>query len=179
MSLKNTLLRALAAAALVHAALWAPTVAQAQNNSREAAEAVRKHRAEQGGAQRATPPAEPTKPKSGSWRGDAYRVGGDPNADPRASLKSCLDNSGMNMGARDRCMRQHCQGRWGEGDCPRQGGDVIDRSGANDRTPLGRCLKDAGANPFKRDACGWRHCNNKWDTPECAAVKPRGTPSAQ
>ena len=42
MSLKNQLLRALAALAVAHAALWAPSVAQAQNNSREAAEAVRK-----------------------------------------------------------------------------------------------------------------------------------------
>ena len=180
MSLTRHLMRALAALAVAHAALWAPTIAQAQGNSREAIEAARKHRAEQGGAARATPhPATQPASKSGSWRGDAYRVGGNPNADPRASLKSCLDHSGMNMAARDRCMRQHCEGRWGQGDCPAQGGDLLTRAGANDRTPLGRCLKEAGANPFKRDGCGWRHCNNKWDTPECAAIKPRSQPSAQ
>ena len=179
MSLKQPLLRALAALAVAHAALWAPSVAQAQNNSREAAEAVRKHRAEQGGARRAAP-AEPAAPaKSKSWRGDAYRSSANPNADRNASLKSCMDNSGMNMAARDRCMRQHCEGRWGQGDCPNQGGDLLDSSGANSHTPLGRCLKEAGANPFKRDGCGWRHCNNKWDTPECAAIKPRSAPSAQ
>ena len=177
MSLKNQLLRGLAALAVAHAALWAPSVAQAQNNSREAAEAVRKHRAEQDGSTRQAKPA--PEPARKSWRGDAYRSGANPNADPRASLKSCMDHSGMNMAARDRCMRQHCEGRWGQSDCPRQGGDLLDRSGANNTTPLGRCLKEAGANPFKRDGCGWRHCNNKWDTPECAAIKPRGTPSAQ
>ena len=177
MSLENNLLRALAALALAHAALWAPSVAQAQNNSREATEAARKYRAEQGTTKRTTQPA--PEPAKKSWRGDAYRSSADPNADPRASLKSCMDHSGMNMASRDRCMRQHCEGRWGQGDCPKQGGDLLDRSGANDRTPLGRCLKEAGANPFKRDGCGWRHCNNKWDTPECAAIKPRGTPSAQ
>ena len=184
MSLTNTLMRVLVALTLAHAALWAPTLAQAQSNSREAAEAVRKHRAAQGTAepgsaqQRAPAKSKETAPAR-SWRGDAYRVGGDPNADPRASLKSCLDHSGMNVAARDRCMRQHCEGRWGQGDCPNQGGDLLTKAGANDHTPLGRCLKEAGSNPFKRDGCGWRHCNNKWDTPECAAIKPRQAPSAQ
>lgn len=180
MSLTRNLMRALAALTLAHAALWAPTVAHAQNNSREAIEAARKHRAAQGTAERTTAPAPTEEPaKSRTWRGDAYRVGGDPKADPRASLKSCLDHSGMNMAARDRCMRQHCEGRWGQGDCPAQGGDLLSREGANNHTPLGRCLKEAGSNPFKRDGCGWRHCNNKWDTPECAAIKPRSQPSAQ
>ncbi|AVO32883.1 hypothetical protein [Ottowia oryzae] len=182
MSPKQFLMRALVALTVAQAALWAPAAAQAQSNSREAAEAVRKYRAEQGTTRRATPP-EPSAPNapppSKSWRGDAYRSGANPNADRNASLKSCMDNSGMNMAARDRCMRQHCEGRWGQGDCPNQGGDLLDRSGANNRTPLGRCLKEAGANPFKRDGCGWRHCNNKWDTPECAAIKPRSQPTAQ
>ena len=179
MSLSQKLLRALAALTLAHAALWAPTMANAQSNSREAAEAARKHRAEQGTSQRTTPVQAPQPAKDKSWRGDAYRSSANPNADPRASLKSCMDHSGMNMAARDRCMRQHCEGRWGQGDCPAQGGDLLSREGANNHTPLGRCLKEAGGNPFKRDGCGWRHCNNKWDTPECAAIKPRSQPSAQ
>lgn len=167
-----------AAILLVAHMAWIATPAQAEN-SREAIEAVRKHRAEAGQAQ-ATPDGAHRAGATGKTATNRpFGPSADPTANPNLNLKSCMDHAGLSFTGRDRCFRQHCQGRWGEGDCPRQGGDVIDRSGANDRTPLGRCLKDAGANPFKRDACGWRHCNNKWDTPECAAVKPRGTPSAQ
>lgn len=181
MSLKQLGLRALAALALAHAALLTPQLAQAQN-SREAIEAVRKHRAEQDRAERGSPrPATDNAPapqRASSPREQPFRSSADPTADPRASLKSCMDHSGMNMAARDRCMRQHCEGRWGQGDCPAQGGDLVTRQGANSRTPLGRCLAEAGANPFRRDACGWRHCNKRWDAPECAALQPNRTPSA-
>lgn len=170
--------------ALALAPLLASAPAQAQGNSREATEAARKYRAEKarGNApapQRANATTPPRVGSEAPRTDQAYRSSANPNADPKASLRSCLDHSGMNMAARDRCMRQHCEGRWGQGDCPNQGGDLLDRSGANNRTPLGRCLKEAGANPFKRDGCGWRHCNNKWDTPECAAIKPRSQPTAQ
>ena len=77
----------------------------------------------------------------------------------------------MNMAARDRCMRQHCEGRWGQGDCPR-GGDLMPSSGSQANTPLGQCLREAGANPFKRDGCGWRHCRPRWESAECQALRP-------
>lgn len=174
------LLRALTAlVALTLLALWTPASAQAQSNSREAIEAARRHRAEQGTAERLTQPpsTEPTQAPARNSR--PFSSGADPTADPNASLKSCLDHSGMNVLARDRCMRQHCQGRWGQGDCPAQGGDMLGSSGGNDRTPLGRCLKTAGANPLKRDRCGWQHCNKRWDAPECAAMQTRKQPLAQ
>ena len=53
MSPKQFLMRALVALTVAQAALWAPAAAQAQSNSREAAEAVRKYRAEQGTTRRA------------------------------------------------------------------------------------------------------------------------------
>lgn len=171
MSLSQHLMRGLAALVMAHAAMWSPMLAQAQSNSREAVEAARKHRAEQDGAARSAP--------ARAARDRPYRSSADPTANPRASLRSCLDHSGMNLAARDRCMRQHCEGRWGQGDCPAQGGDLINRSVPNRHTPLGKCLSEAGANPFRRDACGWRHCNGKWETPECAAIRPRGQPLAQ
>ena len=152
------------------AVLVAMPPAQAQGNSREAAEAARKHRAEK--ARGATPAPQRATESSPGALNRPYRSSANPNADPRLSLRSCLDNVGMNPVARDRCMRQHCEGRWGQGDCP-EGGDLMNRAGANSNTPLGRCLREAGANPFKRDACGWRHCNRRWDTPECAALQPR------
>lgn len=144
--------------------LWAAGLAQAQTNSRQAVEAARKHRAEQDARAPQQRRAELDRP---------YRSSADPTADPNASLRSCLDHSGMNVVARDRCMRQHCNGRWGQGDCP-AGGNVLQQTTPNRNTPLGQCLATAGANPFKREACGWRHCNWSWDKPaECAALKPR------
>ena len=152
-------------------ALLLPAGVQAQTNSRQAIEAARKHRAEQGDAQRApaTPPGDAAPPTQRAGAMPA-RSGG---------LKGCMDQAGMNLVARDRCMRQHCEGRWGQGDCPASGGDFTARPGASANTPLGRCLAQAGANPFKRESCGWNHCNGKWDTSaECAAIKPRNKPLA-
>lgn len=107
----------------------------------------------------------------------AYRSGGDPSADPNASLKSCLNHyDGFNLAARTRCYNQHCKGRWGKGDCP-QGSDMDMKQGSNSNTPLGICLREAGANPFKRDSCGWHHCNKRWDEPECAALHPKSNDS--
>lgn len=177
MKIFKMMARALAAFALAQAVLLAPA-AHAQTNSQQAAEAARKHRAEKGQppAPRAAParssaaaaPPPPPQPQ-------AYRSSANPNANPNASLKSCMDHSGMNPLARDRCMRQHCEGRWGQGDCPASGGDFMANKGASG-TPLGQCIKEAGGNPFKRDACGWRHCRGKWDTTaECAALQPRKT----
>ena len=178
MSPKQFLMRALVALTVAQAALWAPAAAQAQSNSREAAEAVRKYRAEQGTTRRATP-AEPSAPNapppSKSWRGDAYRSGANPNADRNASLKSCMDHSGMNMAARDRCFRQHCQGRWGQGQCPTSGGNVVGDQGGRSNTPLGKCLAEAGNNPFRRNSCGWAHCKNDWSSAECKALAPQHT----
>lgn len=166
--------------AVAHTMLLAPMAAQAQNNSREAAEAARKHRAEQG--QTKGTRAAPSRRNEGTAPPPperAYRSSANPNANPNASLKSCMDHAGMNPLARDRCMRQHCEGRWGQGDCPASGGDFMANKGAS-TTPLGHCLKEAGSNPFKRDACGWKHCNGKWDTSaECSALKPRSQPLAQ
>ena len=113
----------------------------------------------------------------GSAQDRAYRSGGNPNANPNASLKSCLDHyDGMNLNARTRCFKQHCEGRWGQGDCP-AGTDMDMKQGSDARTPLGQCLREAGANPFKRDSCGWHHCNKRWDEPECAALHPKSNDS--
>ena len=176
MSLSQKLLRALAALTLAHAALWAPTMANAQSHSRDPAEAARKYRAEKarGNApapQRANATTPPRVGSEAPRTDQAYRSSANPNADPKASLRSCLDHSGMNMAARDRCMRQHCEGRWGQGDCPR-GGDLMPSSGSQANTPLGQCLREAGANPFKRDGCGWRHCRPRWESAECQALRP-------
>ena len=180
MILKTLGARAVVAALLLLAGLWlASAPAQAQQNSPQAAEAARKYRAEKAGgtappAQRATAagatgaPVDTTRP---------FRSGANPNADPNASLKSCLDHVGINPVARDRCMRQHCEGRWGQGQCPTQGGDLF-HTKANANTPLGRCLTEAGNNPFKRDGCGWRHCRPRWESAECQALQPNKTPSA-
>lgn len=155
-------------ALVVGAPLLAPVAAQAQSNSREATEAARRHRADQASGHA---PAPQRVVESAPRTDQPYRSSANPNANPRASLRSCLDHSGMNMAARDRCVRQHCEGRWGQGDCPR-GGDLMPRSGSRAATPLGRCLRDAGANPFKRDACGWRHCKPRWASAECQALRP-------
>lgn len=165
-------LRALAVLFLAQVVLSAPVPAQAQQNSSQAIEAVQRHRAEAGNQRAAGTPAG-VRP---------FRSTANPNVDPNLSLKSCLDHVGMNVVARDRCMRQHCEGRWGQGDCP-AGGNVLGPAGdvsksRYGRTPLGRCLSEAGRNPFKRDACGWRHCNNRRDAPECAALMPYDAPGA-
>jgi len=158
--------------------LWfAPMAAQAQSNSAQAVEAARKHRAEQGQSPTRATPARANQ-AAPAPQPKAYRSSANPNADPNASLKSCMDHAGMNPLSRDRCMRQHCEGRWGQGDCPASGGDFMANKGASN-TPLGKCLREAGNNPFKRDACGWQHCRNQWDTnAECSAIKPRSQPLA-
>jgi len=180
MRVLSTITRMAAAFAVAHVMLLAPVAAQAQNNSKEATEAVRKYRAEQGQNknQRAAPTRSTGAAAPAPQQQRAYRSSANPNADPNASLKSCMDHAGMNPLSRDRCMRQHCEGRWGQGDCPASGGDFMANKGASN-TPLGQCLKEAGSNPFKRDACGWKHCNGKWDTvAECTAIKPRSQPMA-
>lgn len=166
---------------LAHAALLTlPTQAQ---NSRESVEAVRNHRAETGTpqSQSAQKPSKtsPAAPQPKPDTNHAYRSSADPTANPNASLKSCMDRSGLNIAARDRCIRQHCQGRWGQGQCPPGSdtgmtGDHSKRS----NTPLGRCLAEAGNNPFRRDGCGWRHCKPHWDTPECKALVPPPAPQS-
>ncbi|MDR1967186.1 MAG: hypothetical protein LBQ32_00620 [Burkholderiaceae bacterium] len=139
-------------------------MAQAQN-SPQAVEAVRKYRAEQ--ARENNSPAESRQSRS------FFSSGANPHANPKASLKSCMDHVGMNPVARDRCMRRHCEGRWGQGDCP-AGGDFLSTKGSSSKTPLGRCLRKAGRNPIKREACGWKHCGGKSSTSaECAAFYPR------
>ncbi len=175
----STITRMAAAFAVAHTMLLMPMAVQAQSNSKEAVEAARKYRAEKGQttAPRAAP-ARATNAAPAPSQPRAYRSSANPNADPNASLKSCMDHAGMNPLSRDRCMRQHCEGRWGQGDCPASGGDFMANKGASN-TPLGHCLKEAGGNPFKRDACGWKHCNGKWDTvAECTAIKPRSQPMA-
>lgn len=155
--------------ALALAPLLATAPAQAQSNSREAVEAARKHRAAQARGEAPTP----QRARAGSQRAPdrPFSSGANPNINPNRSLKSCLDNVGINPAARDRCMRQHCAGRWGQGDCP-AGGNVLERPAARGNTPLARCLRQAGANPFKRDACGWQHCKPRWESAECQAIKP-------
>ena len=150
------------------------TPAQAQN-SREAIEAVRQHRAETGPSQRApAPTAPPQAPRKVNTQ-RPYQSSADPTADPNASLKSCMDHSGMNVVARDRCFRQHCQGRWGQGQCPASGGNMIGDQGGRSNTPLGKCLAQAGNNPFRRNNCGWAHCKNDWSSAECKALAPQHT----
>ena len=174
MSPKPILMRLLLALVLLPL-LAAPIAAAAQTNSREATEAARKYRAERGDTPRQAAPAD----SAASTRNQPYRSSANPNADPNRSLQSCLNHVGMSPVARDRCMRQHCEGRWGQGECPASGGNLLAGPGATSNTPLGRCLREAGKNPFKRDACGWKHCNNKWDSSaECAAIKPRSEPLA-
>jgi hypothetical protein len=134
---------------LMYALLLAPIEAQAQNNSSQAVKAARKHRAQQARKRQAAP---------------VYRA--------NAGLKRCMDQAGFNPVARDRCMRQHCSGHWGQGDCP-SGVDFMTTEGASSGTPLGRCLQAAGRNPFKRDACGWHLCGGRSDkSAECAALYP-------
>lgn len=177
----SSITRLALAFAMAHTLLLVPVAAQAQNNSKQAVEAARKHRAEQQGqgATSRSAPARSTGSTAAPPQERAYRSSANPNANPNAGLKSCMDHAGMNPLARDRCMRQHCEGRWGQGDCPASGGDFMANKGGSN-TPLGQCLKDAGSNPFKRDACGWKHCNGKWDTSaECTAIKPRSAPLAQ
>ena len=177
MRLKSVLARAGLALLLVQGLLLAPAAVQAQQNSQQAAEAARKYRAEKAQGNAPAPQrANAAAPSSGGTPTGAYRSSANPNADPSRSLKSCMDHAGMSPMARDRCMRQHCEGRWGQGDCP-AGSDFMANKGASN-TPLGHCLAEAGGNPFKRDACGWKHCRNSWDTPECGAIEPRSQPLA-
>ncbi|ARU06348.1 hypothetical protein CCO03_18270 [Comamonas serinivorans] len=164
----------LAVLAVAVTTLTAGVDAQAQN-SREAIEAVRKHRAEQSQQQGQRSPAPAAKAAPRSTKDQPYRSSADPSADPNASLKSCMDHVGMNPVARDRCMRQHCQGRWGQGACPASGGNVIGDQGGRSNTPLGKCLTEAGNNPFRRNACGWAHCKNDWSSAECKALAPQHT----
>ena len=167
--LTTPLARLAAGLLIAHAALLAVPV-QAQN-SREAAEAVRKHRAETAGSpgHAANAAAKPDTTR-------AYRSSADPTANPNASLKSCMDHAGLNIAARDRCFRQHCQGRWGEGQCP-PGSDnnVMGAKSKPSHTPLGKCLAEAGNNPFRRSNCGWAHCKPHWATPECKALVPQSS----
>ena len=91
--------------ALALAPLLATTPAQAQGNSREATEAARKYRAEKarGNApapQRANATTPPRVGSEAPRTDQAYRSSANPNADPKASLRSCLDHSGMNMARR-------------------------------------------------------------------------------
>ena len=175
----SKLMRVATALAVAQTLFMAPMAAQAQSNSAQAAEAARKHRAEQAQKpSRATPARAKEAPPAPEPK--AYRSSANPNANPNASLKSCMDHAGMNPVSRDRCMRQHCTGRWGQGDCPAGGGDLLSREGASN-TPLGRCLTAAGANPVKRDACGWKHCSQgiSWNpSAECTALTPRNKPLA-
>ena len=179
MGIFSKLSRGLAAMVMAHVLCLAPFAAHAQSNSSQAAEAARKHRAEQAqNPGRAAPARSSAQRNTPAPQQNAYRSSANPHADPNASLKSCMDHAGMNPLARDRCMRQHCEGKWGQGDCPASGGDFMANKNAGN-TPLGRCLKEAGSNPFKRDACGWSHCRDKWDTDAaCAAIKPRNQPLA-
>jgi len=141
-----------------------PTTSMAQQNSPQAIEAARAHRASKGAAPAATAEAAPAATRPATSKRPAAR----------GSLKACLDKAGMNPLERDRCMRRVCEGRWGQGDCPATGGDFEWARVPNAGTPLGRCLKEAGNNPFTRERCAWRHCSDKWDTSaECRALKPK------
>ncbi|MDO5087016.1 MAG: hypothetical protein Q4D74_05320 [Comamonadaceae bacterium] len=156
-SLSRQLVRGALALLTAQAALMAPTAALAQRNSPEAVKAVRQHRAEQGQAL------------------DAYstsrRVQQRRHRHADAALRACLADAALAVVRREKCFRDHCQGRWGQGECP-AGADFLPE-GSSSPTPLGRCLRAAGRNPFKREGCGWRHCHRRWNAPECAAFKPQ------
>lgn len=145
-----------ALALLTACAAWlAPASALAQRNAPEATEAVRQHRAEQG----RTGHASARQPTQRHHR----------HAD--AALRACLADAALAVVRRQKCFMDHCQGRWGQGECP-AGADFMP-DGSSSRTPLGQCLREAGRNPFKREGCGWRHCHRRWHAPECAAFKPQ------
>ena len=159
--------------ALSIALLAAPAQAQ---NSREATEAVRKHRAETGSSQRSTPVAAPQQSKRTGAKPDTSRPfssSADPTANPNLNLKSCMDHAGLSITERDQCFRQHCQGRWGQGECP-PGSDtnLLGAKSKPSNTPLGRCLAGAGGNPIKRTKCGWAHCKPDWSSAECKSLAP-------
>ncbi len=170
--------RAAAGALVALSASLLAAPAQAQN-SRQAVEAVRKHRAETGQQQRPTPatPAAAT-PSGKRDTTRPFSSSADPNANPNLSLKSCMDHAGLSITGRDACFRQHCQGRWGEGECP-PGSDTSLIGGGKTKpsnTPLGRCLASAGANPIKRTKCGWAHCKPDWSSAECKSLAPPPAP---
>lgn len=167
--LTTTLARVATSLLMAHALLLAPAQAQ---NSREATEAARKHRADAGSPQ--ARPADAARPSGKTDTSRPYRSSADPTANPNASLKSCMDHAGLAIAARDRCFRQHCQGRWGQGQCP-AGSDnnLMGAKSKSSATPLGRCLAEAGNNPFKRSNCGWAHCKPNWESAECKALVPQ------
>ncbi len=161
-----------AAILLVAHMAWIATPAQAEN-SREAIEAVRKHRAEAGQAQ-ATPDGAHRAGATGKTATNRpFGPSADPTANPKLNLKSCMDHAGLSFTGRDRCFRQHCQGRWGEGQCP-TGSDTSLLGGQSkpSNSPLGKCLAGAGNNPLKRTKCGWAHCKPDWSSAECKSLAP-------
>lgn len=82
-------------------------------NSADAKAAVERHRAEQRGGARtddaAAPVPEPVRaPAAMKARNGGWAV----------QLASCKAAAGMNPIKREKCVWSHCNGHWGEGDCP-------------------------------------------------------------
>ena len=97
--LTHPLARAATGALLALSITLLAAPAQAQN-SREATEAVRKHRAETSSSQRSTPAPAPHKNTSKGVKPDTSRPfssSADPTANPTLNLKSCMDHAGMTM----------------------------------------------------------------------------------
>jgi hypothetical protein len=76
----------------------------AQNNSTQAAEAAKKHRAEQSGAAGASV-------KKGAAQ---------PKGSVAQRLSSCKNAAGWNVIKREECVWDLCKGRWGRDGCPAQ-----------------------------------------------------------
>jgi hypothetical protein len=68
-------------------------------NSPQAAEAVRKHRAEQTNSSSVSTTSTASGPKL-------------------QSLEACKNAAGLNVYQRERCVWRICKGRWGQGGCP-------------------------------------------------------------
>jgi uncharacterized membrane protein len=80
-------------------------VAVSQNNSRQAAEAAKKHRAEKSGLA-----------ASGSTKGAAK-----PTGSVAQRLAACKNTAGWNVIKREECVWNLCKGRWGNDGCPPEG----------------------------------------------------------
>ncbi|MEO8249850.1 MAG: hypothetical protein ABI589_10805 [Burkholderiales bacterium] len=82
-------------------------------NSAEATAAAKRHLAEKRGTG-AAPAAPAAAPASASTPAHMANAG----AAWSAQLASCKAQAGMNLVKREKCVWSHCNGHWGQGDCP-------------------------------------------------------------
>jgi cell division protein FtsX len=84
----------------------------AQNNSNQAAEAAKKHRAEKSGTATAAN-------KGDANKGDAKNAA-KPSGSVAQRLAACKNAAGWNVIKREECVWDLCKGRWGKDGCPAQ-----------------------------------------------------------